>query len=138
MEKQPTQFIPEFIQRESNQHSLQRLRERHPIRMSLPKSFAHFAYQLEKTKKLKVPSRLVRFQKAWNKIIDDSLSQTSQVHSYRQGELRIKVQSQAHVHELGVFRQKELVKDLNEVLNDKDRVSSLKVFSGSIRNKKRW
>ena len=105
-----------------------RTRDRHG-RVILPKRASEF-FPLINTKQA---SRLERFRQAWRKAAGPEIAANSDVLSYKDGELRVKVASQALVHELGVFRKDEFVARVNEALKGKDRIATIRVTSGRVR-----
>ena len=98
-------------------------------RVVLPKRASDF-FPLIRTK---TASRIERFRQAWRTAAGPEIAANSDVQSYKEGELRIKVSSQALVHELGVYRKDELVARVNEALKGKDRIASIRVTSGKLR-----
>ena len=110
----------------STETFLKQLQEKDPGRLRRPpRSAASYVDQLKRARTFKQPSRLERFRKAWRAAAGEEIAANSDVASYKEGELRISVESKALAHELSVFRAQELCEAVNRELKDSDRVARL-------------
>lgn len=112
---------------------IKQLRQRDPGRERRPPVAIGGLFDALRPQRLfKASNRVERVASAWRRVVGDEISTASVVKSFRQGELKVVVSSQALAHELGTFRERELVAKLNEALDGKDRVARISFKSGRV------
>ncbi|MCK6439375.1 MAG: DUF721 domain-containing protein [Planctomycetes bacterium] len=114
---------------------LSQLRETNPGRLKMPRSAAELLREARIEGIGRRASRIERFAKAWRKAAGNEIASASEVTSYKQGELRVTVSSQALAHELSVHKSNTLLRAVNEALNEKDRVACLRIRAGVTKKK---
>lgn len=120
----------------STEAFLRQLRGQDPGQIRRPvRAASGIVGEIQRARTFKQPTRLERFRKAWASAAGEEIAANSSVASYKEGELRVVVQSQALAHELSVFRKAELVEAMNKALDKKDRIASIKFTTGRARKR---